>query len=82
MGLAARDVKTLKGQCHEIFNPFFGIKQLYNGQFRDYDYVHTTMITRTQAVDFEGFSLTLKEQSVKIKYLCVFSYPIAIIKKC
>ena len=52
------------------------------GQFRDYDYVHTTMITRTQAVDFEGFSLTLKEQSVKIKYLCVFSYPIAIIKKC
>ena len=31
MGLAARDVKTLKGQCHEIFNPFFGIKQLCNG---------------------------------------------------
>ena len=52
------------------------------GQFPDYDYVHTTMITRTQAVDFEGFSLTLTGQSVKIKYLCVFSYPIAIIKKC
>ena len=40
-------------------------------------YANTTMITRTPTVNFEGFLLSLKVQSVKTKYLHV--YPIAII---
>ena len=35
------------------------------------------MPAQTSTTNYEGFSLTLEEQSAEIKYLRVFKYPIA-----
>ena len=42
-----------------------------------FDYADTTMPAQTSTTNYEGFSLTLEEQSAEIKYLRVFKYPIA-----
>ena len=39
----------------------------------------TTMISQTTMVNFEGFSVTLKEQSGKIKCLGVLTFPISLL---
>ena len=43
--------------------------------------LRSNMTTWTPKVNFEGFSLTLKEQSGKRSILCVFTYSLAIFSK-